>query len=127
MWRKFNPNPIGRRVGDCAIRAVAAAEGLSWDEAFDQLAAYGKKLGNLQNSNEAIGAYLKDRGYTRHIIPDSCPACYTVADFCRDHPIGIYVLGTGSHTVTAIDGDAYDSWNSLDEVPIYYWEATDEL
>lgn len=45
-----------RRVGDCAIRAVAAAEGLSWDEAFDQLAAYGKKLGNIQNSNEAIEA-----------------------------------------------------------------------
>lgn len=127
MWRKFNPNPIGRRVGDCAIRAVAAAEGLSWDEAFDQLAAYGKKLGNLQNSNEAIGAYLKDRGYTRHIIPDSCPACYTVADFCRDHPIGIYVLGTGTHVVTAIDGDYYDTWDSGDEVPIYYWEATDEL
>lgn len=127
MWRKFNPNPIGRRVGDCTIRAICAAEGLKWDEAFDQLAAYGKRFGNLQNSNEAWGALLKDRGYKRHVIEDTCPACYTVRDFCRDHPIGIFVLGTGTHVVTAIDGDYYDTWDSGDEVPIYYWEASNEL
>ena len=125
MWKKFNPNPIGRRVGDCTIRAICAAEGLSWDEAFDNLAAYGKKLGNLQNSNEAVGAFLKDHGYTRHIVPDSCPACYTVSDFCRDHPIGVFVVGTGTHVVTCIDGNIYDSWDSSDEVPIYYWEANE--
>ena len=127
MWRKFNPNPIGRRVGDCTIRAICAATGLSWDDAFDKLAAYGKKMGNLQNSNEAVGAFLKERGFKRHIIEDSCPMCYTVRDFCRDHPIGVFVLGTGSHVVAVLDGDYYDSWDSGDEVPIYYWEEqTDE-
>ena len=32
-----NPNPMGKRVGDCAIRAIAIAEGLTWDEAYNLL------------------------------------------------------------------------------------------
>lgn len=27
MWHKFNPNPRGSSVGDCVVRAVAAATG----------------------------------------------------------------------------------------------------
>lgn len=30
MWHRFNPNPRGSSVGDCAVRAVAAATGQSW-------------------------------------------------------------------------------------------------
>ena len=25
VWVKYNPNPAGRHVGDCAVRAVAKA------------------------------------------------------------------------------------------------------
>lgn len=31
MWHKFNPNPRGSSVGDCAVRAVAAATGAERD------------------------------------------------------------------------------------------------
>jgi len=123
MWIETNPNPLDKRVGDCAIRAIAIAEDLSWDEAFDDLTEYAKILKNLQNANEVWGAYLKDRGYTRHVIPNSCPDCYEVRDFCRDNPEGVFVIGTGSHVVTVMDGDYYDAWDSGAEVPIYYWEA----
>lgn len=34
MWKEFNPNPRGQRVGDCAIRAVAVALNLSWERAY---------------------------------------------------------------------------------------------
>jgi hypothetical protein len=123
MWKEFNPNPCGIRVGDCAIRAICAAEDLSWYEAYDDLVHYGRRLCNLPNANEVWGAYLKDKGYTRHVIENTCPACYTVRDFCRDHSDGIYVLGTGSHVVTVIFGDYLDAWDSGSEAPVYYWRA----
>lgn len=118
-----NPNPMGKRVGDCAIRAIAIAEGLTWDEAYNLLTEYGREFKNLPNANEVWGAFLKDRGYTRHIIEDTCPDCYTIEDFCQDHPKGVFVVGTGTHVVACIDGNALDAWNSLSETPLYYWEA----
>ena len=125
MWRYYNPNPLGKRTIDCSVRALSAAENMSWDEVYDELYRIGKQLADMENHNATIGAFLKGRGYTRHIIPDTCPICYTVREFCKDHPLGTYVLGTGSHVVTVINGDFYDAWDSGDEVPIYYWEATE--
>lgn len=122
MWREFNPNPFGKRVGDCAIRAIAAAESLSWFEAYDILTAYGRLFGNLPNANDVWGAFLHDNGYKRYVIPDTCPdSCYSIERFCKDHPKGIYVVGTGTHVVTVINGEAWDAWNSLSEVPIFYY------
>mgnify|MGYP007038282472 FL=1 len=64
-------------------------------------------------------------GYTMKPIPDTCPDCYTVREFCKDHPMGTYVLGTGSHVVAVRDGNYFDTWNSGDEVPIIYWRKRD--
>lgn len=78
-------------------------------------------------SNAAVmWALLKMRGFSRNMLPDRCPNCYTVADFTKDHPHGVYVLATGTHVLSVINGDWYDSWNSGDEVPVYYWRKNDE-
>ena len=116
-----NPNPVGALIGDCAVRAVAIATGLSWDEAYERLTEYGFRMKNLPNADSVWGAFLLDNGFRRSAIPNTCPICYTVRDFCRDHPQGTYVLGTGSHVVTVIDGDYYDTWDSGSEVPVMYW------
>ncbi len=50
MWKEYNPNPLGKRVGDCVIRAISAAENLSWFDAYDVLTHYGRLLGNLPNA-----------------------------------------------------------------------------
>lgn len=34
MWIEFNGNPTGRRVGDCAVRAVSVALGIDWEKAY---------------------------------------------------------------------------------------------
>ena len=44
--------------------------------------------------------------------------------FSYDHPEGEYILGTGNHVVTVINGDYYDTWDSGNEIPIYYFERT---
>ena len=47
MWHRFNPNPRGSSVGDCAVRAVAAATGRSWEQAYIALALTGYALGDM--------------------------------------------------------------------------------
>lgn len=123
MWIDYNVNPISNRVEDCGIRAVAVALDISWDDAFDKIAYNAKMMGTVMHSNAAIGSVLRQYGYKRAIIPNTCPDCYTVKDFCKDHPYGTYVVGTGSHVVAVRDGNYIDSWDSGNEIPIFFWEA----
>ena len=83
-------------------------------------------MSDMPSSNHVWGAYLMSKGFERHIIPNTCPDCYTVKDFCEEHPEGTYILATGSHVVAVIDGDYYDTWDSGDEIPIYFWEEAQD-
>jgi hypothetical protein len=121
MWIKTNPNPAGRSVGDCAVRALAVALDTDWETAFDLLADAGRLMCDMPSSDSVSGAVLRMHGFRRTAVPDTCPDCYTVRDFCRDHPVGTHVIYTGGHVVTSIHGDVYDSWNSLNEIPIFAW------
>lgn len=121
MWIKYNPNPVGRQVGDCAVRAISKALGVDWETAYALIASNGFLMGDMPSSDSVWGATLRQNGFNRSAIPNSCPDCYTAEDFCRDHPSGIYVLGFGGHVATVVDGNLYDSWNSSKEVPQYFW------
>ena len=122
MYRYYNPNPRGRWwANDCVIRAIAKATGDDWESIYAGLSAYGFIIGDWGDNNGVWDAYLRDNGFKRYILPNECPYCYTVADFVKDHPTGIYILATGRHAVTVLNGDWYDSWNSGEEVPIYYY------
>lgn len=125
MWKKFQNNPTGRNVGDCAVRAVSAALGVDWEKAYVLMADAGLQMGDLPNADATWGAVLRQHGFYRKNIPNSCPECYTIADFARDHPYGVFVLGTGTHVATVIDGDLYDAWESSNEIPSYYWYRKD--
>ena len=121
MWREFNQNPAGRVVGDCAVRAISVALGVSWETAFALIANAAFQMADMPSSNSVWGAVLRQHGFYRHTVPNECPDCYTAADFCKDHPRGVYVLGFGNHVATVIDGDLYDSWDSSSEIPQYFW------
>lgn len=120
-WKMYNPSPVGRNVGDCAVRAVAKALRTDWETAYAMIAMNGYLMGDMPSSNAVWGAVLRQQGFTRHAIPNTCPDCYTVGEFSREHPKGVYVVGTGNHVVTVDDGDIYDSWDSSKEIPVYYW------
>lgn len=124
MYAMYNPNPKGSNTGDCTIRAMTKAVGKSWEDAYIDLAIQGFLLYDMPSANHVWGAYLMENGYSRRIIPNTCPECYTVEDFCQEHPYGTFVLCTGTHVVTVVDGVYYDSWDSGEEVPIYYYERS---
>lgn len=125
MWRYYNPNPLGRSVGDCAVRAVSAALNISWEEAYSMLASNGYLMGDMPQANSVIAATLRKAGFYKAVIPDSCPDCYTFEMFCEDNPRGVFVLGTGNHLATVKNGKLLDSWDSSQEVPIFYFYRKD--
>lgn len=122
MYVYFNNNPKEKNTGDCVIRAVSKALGVSWLQAYMDLYVLGMQLGDLANSDAVWTAYLKSKGFKKRIVPDTCPDCYTVGQFAADHDEGVYVLGTGTHAVTVVSGDVYDAWDSRNETPIFYME-----
>jgi len=117
-----NNNPMKKRNGDCVIQAISTALDKPWEEVYLGLAETGLLIYSLPNNNDTWDLYLRNHGFSRHSVPNTCPDCYTVFDFCKDHPFGTYILGTGSHAVCVIDGCAYDTFNSLNEIVIVYYK-----
>ena len=126
MWKEYNPNPTGRKVEDCSVRAVAKALDIDWEKAYALTTSAGFAMGDMPHSNGVWGAVLRQHGFYRKAIPDECPECYTAADFIRDNPKGTFVLGFGRHVATVIDGVLYDSWDSRGEIPQYVWYKKEE-
>lgn len=121
MWRAFNPNPCGRSIGDCAVRAVCAALDVSWDEAYSLLCREGRLQCDMPSADHVWGAVLDTFGFEREAIPAGYPHGYTAEQFCEDHPWGVYVLAFGGHVACVRDGVVMDSWDSSREVPAYYY------
>ena len=122
----FNANPKQKHVGDCVIRAISTAFGESWEKIYTDIVILGFDRKDILSSNSLWMSYLKQRGLRREIIPDTCSDCYTINDFMIDHPEGRFIVGTGTHVVAVIDGNLYDTWDSGDEVPIYFWSIRSE-
>lgn len=118
----YNANPFSNLVGDCTVRAISAVLDQDWEQTYVDLCLKGFLMRDMPSANRVWGSYLRDKGFRRDILPDECPDCYTVRDFCEDHPTGKYILAIQGHVVAVLDGKLYDSWNSGNETPIYYWQ-----
>ena len=121
MWVRCNPNPLGKQTSDCVVRAIAIATNKSWRRVYRDLCELGAIECELPNTNYLWGLYLDEKGFEQFLLPESCPRCVTVRAFCEKFPEKTYVIGTGTHAVAVIDGDYYDSWDSGNEIPSYFW------
>ena len=121
MYEFYEPNPVRTGAIDCSTRALTKALDISWERAYVMKCLNGFLMGNESVADEVWGSILREHGFKRKLVPDSCPACYTVEDFCEDHPDGIFVVKSEDHVATVRDGILYDSWPSQNKVVIYYW------
>ena len=127
MFVYLNMNPDKRHTIDCVIRGVSFVTDSDWETTFLRIAVECIKYHDMPEVNHVWASYLKSLGFTRHLIPDTCPICYTVKDFCHDHQVGTYLLvivgygATGGHVVAVRNGDYFDIWDSGNEVPTYFW------
>jgi len=121
MWIHANPNPCRAEEPDCVVRAIAIATDRDWYAVHDDLCRMSRRYCTMPSVNWLWETYLKRKGFEKFLLPESCVACVTVREFCRIFPEGTYVIGTGTHAVTVIDGDYYDAWDSGEETPTYFF------
>lgn len=120
-WKQYNPNPHHSRVGDCTVRAICKAMGQDWGKTYVGLTSIGYMMGDMPSANSVWGRYLKQNGFNRYLVDDKGKDYYTVEDFCRDNPAGTYILAMDGHVVCVQGGYYYDTWDSGQEEPVYYW------
>ena len=119
----YNPNPKRLIVGDCVIRAVSRLIEKDWDATCSMVSLQGFIQKDMPSSNDVWGEVLRKN----HFIPEivlcqfSNPPC-NVREFAEKHSHGRYLLFVGGHVITVVDGDYYDTWDSGDEIPSYYWK-----
>lgn len=114
-WRKYNPNPKSRNIGDCTLRSYCAAFNITWEEAFDIASEVAKE-------NSSMIQYVPDKVLIDHF---GCTVDekynkktvkskdrITVNEFAMSHPYGTYILHVRQHQVTVINGEYWDSWDS---------------
>lgn len=125
MFKEYNPSPVGRKTGDCAVRALAKVLGTDWETAYVRLCMNGYAMGAMPDSKEVFSATMRKNGFYRTAIPNTCPDCYTAEDFCEDNPEGTFVLGFDNHVTAVVDGVLYDLWDTSKEIPMMVWYEED--
>ena len=115
-WKKYNPNPQSRNIGDCTLRSYCAAFGITWDKAFDIASKIAK-------DNASMIQYVSDKVLTEHFectLDEEYKKVkakdrITVNNFAMTHPYGTYILHVRQHQVTVKNGEYWDSWDSGDK------------
>ena len=121
MYIEYNSNPENKLVGDCVIRAISKVTDQDWERTYMEVCVQGFMMHDMPSSNSVWGGYLFTKGFRRYIVPDTYPKRYTVKQFCIDNPKGLYLLATDQHVVAVKDGNYYDTWDSGNDFPLYYW------
>lgn len=120
-WQPFNPNPRGLAVGDCTVRSICAVTGIDWPTVHRFQCDLARWLGDMPSADRVWWFLLRLCGFRQRRLLDTCPDCYTVEDFARNHPRGVYVLGPPEHAVAVIWGRYWDSHDSGQTIPAYYF------
>lgn len=125
-WVMYEPNHVRTGAIDCTVRAIAKALDVSWERAHVMLSLNSFLMGTVQVDDLVWGSILRQHGFSRQMVEDTCPNCYTVDMFCEDHPKGTYVVKSQDHVATVIDGTLYDSWPSGGKTVLYFWYRPNE-
>lgn len=122
MFINKNLNPRGLKTGDCAIRAVAGATGLSWDEAYNIMAYTGFNIKREMAEVETVEKVLLDRGFKvgKIKVVKGCKRP-TVRGFAEQHPNMTGVMRVANHLVAFGRGHYMDIWDSGDCSVYKYW------
>lgn len=123
MYRKLNVNPKNKRTNDCVIRAVTKALNSDWQTEYFNLCRMGSQLCCMPSSDEAIEAYLKQKGFIRKTFKiHKGDRRLTAGQFGELFPVGVYLLKLAGHITCLINGDIYDIWDCSEKCVYSYYE-----
>lgn len=122
MFVYYNINPLGKKTGDCSVRAVAVATGLGWDKAFEGLVASAFRLKTVPDDTEAVEDFLLKQGFKigKIKVPKGGHRP-TVAQFAEQNPNIYAVLRVAGHLTCSGKGNYVDIWDCGDKSVYKYW------
>jgi hypothetical protein len=121
-YLKSNPHPLGKKIGDCAVRAICYALEKHWDDAYILLCDSGLEMKQMPNNREVIDRVLINEGFTKHgMLKDENNKRFSVEQIADLHPKKTIVVSLIGHYATIVEGELLDSWNCKNKkVGIYY-------
>lgn len=105
MYKYYNANFKGRKVMDCAIRAISLGTFKPWRNVYSELSDESRELGLMMDSVEAVETYL-DKRYVR-----ICYKNMTLEEFCNEYDQGIWIISMLGHLTCVMDGIVYDTFD----------------
>lgn len=125
-FKQTNLNPKGWKTGDCVVRAIAAAENLSWEVTYLFLCEVGGKKCRMPNDKQTYEQFLKDRGWIKQKMPVWYDAFgkknrYTVQELANEFPDKKMVISVANHLTYVDKGTLIDTWNCGRKSVGNYW------
>lgn len=136
----YNVNPKGKITGDCVIRAIATATGMTWEETLMGLVEMALKHKLSVQATENYDKYLQSLGWVKQKQPrKEDNTKFTGSEFCvqlsvndKDGKKGNIIAHLGGHHIVCIrptnSGDGincrykvHDTWNSTGGCIGNYW------
>ena len=135
-FKYYNANPKNRKTGDCVIRAISKATGMSWDETLDGLVESSHKHKYCIASPEGFGRYLESLGWEKQKQPREYDNTKLTGEaFCwyltrkykdrKDKPSVVANIG-GHHTTCFVYSDdirykCLDTWDCTYKCVGNFW------
>ena len=116
VYYQPNSKDIKDEYGDCTIRALSKALGVSWLEAFDMTIPIMRDnwVTNIFDVPvEVRNKFLWALGFKYTGVSSKKGSTRpTVDSFAKEHPNGTFILKVAHHVVACVDGKYYDMWDS---------------
>lgn len=135
-FNNYQPNPKGRNIGDCVVRALSGVLGIPWEEAVALLATEGDAA---INTVRVFATILAKRGFVYHKAILVGGKGLRSAVFCDEmnktyhNGERIFAFSGRRHAVSILPMDngrggkhymVNDSWNSTENIIGDYWVET---
>lgn len=122
MFVKENLNPKEKKASDCAIRAIAKAEGKDWLTVYDELYELGRKMFDVPNSNKVIDKYLSkyEKLDVKYEDEYGNMKRFTVKDCCDFN--GTLIVSVASHLTCVKNGNVFDTWDCSRKSAYKIWK-----
>lgn len=116
VYYQPNKKDIEDKYGDCTVRALSKALGVTWLEAFDAMIPLCREeqVSNIFNAPIKVKVRMIEKlGFKYHGISNKRGSTRpTVEEFARAHANGTFMVSVANHVVAVVDGKYYDTWNS---------------
>lgn len=122
MFRYYNCNPSKKETSDCVIRAIATAEGKTWEEVFEILTDLARQRYTVLNDSEVYSDYLDSKYEKKPVmypLKNGKKKRYTVKDVSKWG--GTYVVRIANHLTVVKDKTIFDIWDCSDKSSYKIW------